>query len=95
MLNADYIEAVAGWAAIKPSWRKTSWSLGLVLAFCATLLFCLGQSLWVLVVARMLQGLSGPVILTTGLAIVADHVDPKNIGYSYVEHTFFSLEFRG
>lgn len=69
--------------------------LGLVLAFCSTLLFCLGESLWVLVAARLLQGLSGPIIVTTGLAIVADHVNPDEIGSSYAERTFFYLEFSG
>ena len=91
MLDADAIKAVAGWAAAKPSWRKTSWMLGLVLAFCSTLLFCLGESLWILVTARLLQGLSASIIVTIGLAIVADHVNPEDIGSSYAERTSSSL----
>lgn len=96
MLHADAGEAIAGWAAAKPAWRRTSWMLGLVLAFGSTLLFCLGKSIRVLVAARLLQGLSGPVIVTTGLAIVADQVNPDDIGSSYAERIFFfSLEFSG
>lgn len=77
------ITALAGWAAAKRSWRKNFWMLGLVLAFGATLLFGLGESLWILIAARLLQGISGPIIVTTGLAIVADHVNPDDIGSSY------------
>ena len=96
MMRADAVEAVAGWAAAKPSWRKNAWMFGLVLAFCSTLLFCLGKSLWVLVAARLLQGFSGPIINTVGLAIVADHVNPDDIGSSYAERTsFFFLGYSG
>lgn len=63
--------------------------LGLALAFCATLLFGLGESLWILIAARLLQGISGPVIVTTGLAIVADHVNPNDIGSSYAGQLLF------
>lgn len=65
--------------------------LGLVLAFCATLLFGLGESLWLLIAARLLQGMSGPIIVTTGLAIVADHVNPDEIGSSYAGLLLFLL----
>lgn len=53
---------------------------GLVLAFAATLLFCFASKPWVLLLGRILQGLSASVIYTAGLALVADAVDPKEIG---------------
>lgn len=88
-LYTDIIAALAGLAAAKRSWRKKFWMLGLLLAFCATLLFGLGESLWILIAARLLQGISTPIINTTGLAIVADQVNPHEIGSSYAGHLLF------
>ncbi|KAL8773733.1 MAG: hypothetical protein Q9209_001501 [Squamulea sp. 1 TL-2023] len=46
----------------------------------ATLLFCFATKPWVLVLERVFQGLSASVIYTAGLALIADAVDPKEIG---------------
>ncbi|KAL8897753.1 MAG: hypothetical protein Q9207_007048 [Kuettlingeria erythrocarpa] len=76
---ADGNAAIAGWAADRGS-RSTPFLCGLVLAFAATLLFCFGHAPWVLVLGRVLQGLSASVIYTAGLALIADAVDPDEIG---------------
>ncbi|KAI4234026.1 MAG: hypothetical protein LQ349_004049 [Xanthoria aureola] len=70
---------IAGWAADRGP-RSTPFMFGLVLAFAATLLFCFASKPWVLILGRILQGLSASVIYTAGLALVADAVDPKEIG---------------
>ena len=54
--------------------------IGLVLAVAATMLFCFAYSPWLLLLGRVLQGLSASVIFTAGLALIADAVDPDEIG---------------
>ena len=71
---------IAGWAASRVSSRKISFIAGLGTAFAATMLFCLACAPWLLVIARAFQGLSAPLINTTGLTIVADSVDRSQIG---------------
>lgn len=40
----------------------------------------LGQTVPVLIVARILQGISAAVVWTIGLALVLDTVGPENLG---------------
>ena len=75
--------AVAGWAADYSSSRQAPLLTGLSLAFAATLLFCFAQALWVLVIARVLQGFSASVIYTAGLALIADTVSADEVGSWY------------
>ncbi|KAL8910266.1 MAG: hypothetical protein Q9171_004430 [Xanthocarpia ochracea] len=70
---------IAGWAADRGS-RSTPFLFGLVLAFAATMLFCFAYSPWLLLVGRVFQGLSASVVFTAGLALIADAVDPDEIG---------------
>ena len=71
--------ALAGWISDRTS-RRTSLLASQVLAFLSTLFFCLGRNPWVLVSARACQGLSAGVVYTVGLALVADSVNPEEIG---------------
>ena len=82
---------IAGWAANRVSSRKIPFLAGLGVAFVATVLLCFGRAPWVLVIARMFQGLSAPMINTTALVIVADSVDRDQIGSWYER----ALAFRG
>lgn len=73
----------AGWAVSRAASRKTPFLVGLIIAFMATLLFCLGRAPWVLTIARAFQGLAVPLLYTSGLALVADSVDRDQIGSWY------------
>lgn len=54
--------------------------MGLVALLLATLLLFLGQSVAILALARVLQGVSAAVVWTIGLALVLDTVGPDNLG---------------
>ena len=60
--------------------RQLPFLLGLVALLAATLMFGLGKTVPVLVVARILQGLSSAVVWTIGLALVLDTVGPDRLG---------------
>ncbi|KAJ4368249.1 hypothetical protein N0V83_006605 [Neocucurbitaria cava] len=60
--------------------RQIPFVLGLVLLLLATVLFALGQSVVVLAIARVLQGASGGVVWTLGLAIIIETVSQENLG---------------
>lgn len=47
------------------------------------MLFCFARAPWMLLVGRIFQGLSASVIYTAGLALIADAVDPDEIGAWY------------
>lgn len=61
---------IAGILADKfSSTRQVPFLLGLILLLFATTLLALGQSVAILAVARLLQGASGGIVWTIGLAI--------------------------
>ena len=60
--------------------RQLPFLLGLLALVLATVLLALGQSIAVLAVARVLQGLSAAVVWTVGLALVLDTVGPGKLG---------------
>lgn len=70
----------AGILADRTSTRQLPFLAGLVAQLMATLMLLLGQNIPVLVVARMLQGISAAVVWTIGLALVLDTVGPDNLG---------------
>ena len=70
----------AGIIADRTNARQTPFLLGLVALLGATLMLSLGQNVPVLVVARVLQGVSAAVVWTIGLALVMDTVGPDNLG---------------
>ena len=81
----------AGIIADKGKSRQAPFLSGLVALLAATVLLAVGQNIWVLVLARILQGTSGAVVWTVGLALVLDTVGPGDLGktigsVSAVEH---------
>ena len=76
---------------IVPS-RRATFILGLVIIFLSTLSFALATKLWVLVTARLLQGLSTAVVVTVGYVLLAEVVGPgslgKAIGYTTMAASF-------
>jgi MFS family permease len=79
----------AGWIADRTSSRRLPFLSGIAALLAATLLLALGQSVAVLVVARVLQGMSGAVVWTVGLAMIMDTVGVENLGK--VMGTIFSI----
>ncbi|KAK2611190.1 hypothetical protein N8I77_004557 [Diaporthe amygdali] len=71
---------VAGYIADKTSTRQAPFLLGLLALMLATLLLFLGSNMPVLVVARLLQGISGGFVWTIGLALCLETVGPENLG---------------
>lgn len=70
----------AGWVADRTGARRTPFLVGLVALLGGTVLLGVGRSVAVLVVARVLQGLSAAVVWTVGLAMVMDTVGTQNLG---------------
>ncbi|RMZ67379.1 vesicular amine transporter [Pyrenophora seminiperda CCB06] len=65
---------VCGWLADRGSSRRTPLLLGLFVLLGATILLDVGNSISVLIVARVLQGASAAVVWVVGLALLADTV---------------------
>lgn len=72
---------VAGFYADRTSSRRWPFVLGLVALCASTLLLCLGRTVAVLVLGRILQGLSAAVVWSVGLALLVDTVG-RDIGYA-------------
>ncbi|KAL8966789.1 MAG: hypothetical protein Q9183_003211 [Haloplaca sp. 2 TL-2023] len=70
----------AGIIADRVSTRQAPFLIGLVALLAATLMLFLGQTVAVLAIARILQGVSAAVVWTIGLALVLDTVGPENLG---------------
>ncbi|KAK5625270.1 hypothetical protein RRF57_000986 [Xylaria bambusicola] len=70
----------AGWIADRTNSRQLPFLSGLAALLAATIMLALGKNITVLVVARILQGISAAVVWTIGLAMVLDTVGPKNLG---------------
>ena len=70
----------AGWITDKIGSRQPPFLGGLMLLFSATIMLAFGRSVAVLVVARLLQGISAAVVWTAGLAMVQDTVGPGKMG---------------
>ncbi|KAI4261024.1 MAG: hypothetical protein L6R42_003766 [Xanthoria sp. 1 TBL-2021] len=70
----------AGIIADRVPTRQTPFLVGLVALLAATLMLFLGQSIPVLILARVLQGVSAAVVWTIGLALLLDTVGPENLG---------------
>lgn len=71
---------IAGLVADKTSTRQAPFLLGLAALMLATLLLFLGSNIPVLVIARVLQGISGAFVWTVGLALCMETVGPENLG---------------
>lgn len=70
----------AGILADKVKTRQAPFLSGLAALLAATVLLAFGQSIPVLVIARVLQGTSAAFVWTVGLAMVLDTVGPDRLG---------------
>ena len=70
----------AGWIADKTNARRTPFLSGLVALLASTIILAFGQTIAVLVIARVLQGISAAFVWTVGLAMVLDTVGPERLG---------------
>ncbi|KAL8725566.1 MAG: hypothetical protein Q9166_007268 [cf. Caloplaca sp. 2 TL-2023] len=71
---------VAGWVTQHSSLRQVPLVIGLMAALAATLLFMLATPLYLLVLARCLQGVSAGVVYTTVLALLVESVERDEAG---------------
>ncbi|KAF1994792.1 MFS general substrate transporter [Amniculicola lignicola CBS 123094] len=69
--------------------RQLPFLLGLVFLLLATILLAIGNTIFVLGIARLLQGASGAFVWAIGLALLVDTVGPENLGKAV--GTVFSL----
>ncbi|KAL9086400.1 MAG: hypothetical protein Q9159_004176 [Coniocarpon cinnabarinum] len=69
-----------GWIADHTSGRRSSLIFGLVVLAAATALLAIGTSVTLLIIGRVLQGLSGAIVWICGLALLVDTVGPGNVG---------------
>lgn len=72
---------VAGFYADRTASRRWPFLLGLLALCASTLLLCLGRTVAVLVVGRVLQGLSAAIVWSVGLALLVDTVG-RDVGYA-------------
>jgi MFS family permease len=72
--------AVCGWVADQTSDRSVTYFIGLFILAAATLLFGIAKAAWILVLSRILQGLSAAIVYTVGLALLLDTVGQESIG---------------
>ncbi|KAL2064432.1 hypothetical protein VTL71DRAFT_4926 [Oculimacula yallundae] len=71
---------VAGVIADKLPSRQPPFLVGLAALFGSTAMLFLGRTIWVLILARVLQGISASVVWTIGLAMVMDTVGADKLG---------------
>ncbi|CUS15160.1 unnamed protein product [Tuber aestivum] len=73
---------ICGYLADVSSNRRSSLLIGLLALSAATILLCLGSSIPVLIIGRLLQGVSAAVIWTVGLALIVDTVGKDEVAQS-------------
>ncbi|KAJ5340565.1 hypothetical protein N7541_009689 [Penicillium brevicompactum] len=71
---------MAGWIVKKCERRQIPFLGGLSCAFGATLFFMLGTDPWMIIVARVFQGLSAGVVYTAGLTLLVDTIESQELG---------------
>ncbi|KXG47551.1 Major facilitator superfamily domain, general substrate transporter [Penicillium griseofulvum] len=71
---------MAGWIVGKCKRRQIPFLGGLSCAFGATLSFMLGVKPWMIIVARIFQGLSASVVYTAGLTLLVDTIESHELG---------------
>lgn len=70
----------AGWVADRTNARQSPILAGLAALLAATIMLALGQTVAVLVVARILQGVSAAIVWTVGLAMALDTAGQQDLG---------------
>lgn len=78
--HTDSLIAICGWASDKSSNRKAPLLAGLIALTGATVLLHVGPTIGVLVLARILQGISAAVVWVVGLALLADTIPRAELG---------------
>lgn len=73
---------VCGWFADHTKGRMLPFMVGLVVLIGSTAMLCVGNSIAILVVGRLLQGMSGAVVWVVGLALLVDTVGRERVGES-------------
>ncbi|KAE9993815.1 hypothetical protein EG327_003065 [Venturia inaequalis] len=71
---------ICGWAADRTSSRRAPMLVGLLALGGATVMLNFGPNIAVLILARILQGMSAAVVWVVGLALLADTVDESEVG---------------
>ncbi|EGP84759.1 uncharacterized protein MYCGRDRAFT_47688 [Zymoseptoria tritici IPO323] len=71
---------IAGYFADKTATRQAPFLFGLAALLASTVLLFLGQTVVILALARVLQGISAAVVWTVGLAMCLETVGPENLG---------------
>jgi MFS family permease len=71
---------IAGWLADKIEGRQRPFLAGLVALLLSTILLAIGRNMWILILARVLQGMSSAVVWTIGLAMCLETVGPSQLG---------------
>ncbi|OAA71380.1 Major facilitator superfamily domain, general substrate transporter [Cordyceps fumosorosea ARSEF 2679] len=72
--------AIWGWMADRYQNRRIPMLVGLLWLLAATLLLCLSSNIAMLLIARILQGLSAAMTWSVGLALLIDSVDKNHVG---------------
>lgn len=71
--------ALCGWYADRSTSRQFPLLLGLPVMAAATALLGASESVWVLLVSRVLQGFSAAIVWTVGLALTVDTVGKNEL----------------
>ena len=71
---------LAGLLADKVSSRQAPFLAGLLALLASTILLFLGRTVPILILARVLQGISAGFVWTIGLALCLETVGPENLG---------------
>lgn len=76
----DRVKAVVGYFCDKYRTRQAPLVSGFIAMALATALFMSANNVWVLLVARVCQGLSGAVVGVLGLSMIAETSSPEHLG---------------
>jgi MFS family permease len=87
------ISPIAGIITDRLGTRRAPFLLGLSALFGATLLLLIGRTIPMLLVARVLQGISAAFVWTTGLALCLETVGAENLGRTIGAVSFISFQF--
>jgi len=71
---------LAGWYADRSSSRRLPLLIGLLALAGSTVILCLARTIALLVLGRILQGISAAIVWTVGQALLVDTVGQKDIG---------------
>ena len=81
-----------GYIGDRISSRRLPFISGLILVFLSTLCFALATSLWVLLMARLIEGFSTAAVNTVGYTLLTETVGRKNLGKA-MGYTSLAISF--